>query len=401
MKMRDSSLINTKAVILAGGRGERVRPVTDILPKALIPINGKPFIRHQLEQLQRIGIKEVIVLTGYLASSIQSYCEQLEIDLEITCVESDPEDSPAQRLLKSRSLIGLDFLIIYCDNFIVADSDIEAVLQSKSELTFLIEPREEGNITIGDTGGYRYIAGPRKSSNKFVELGNILVRSRGFMDAIEEIQDLPLALEKYSLEKECLAIKTTSGFLSISNLDRYLSLIKDRKIVLLDRDGVLIEKMPTRKYVTSFEEYKPMIDNWDGLKILGETGVDFIIATNQPGVATGDVEDTFLSKLHQRLVSELLAFGVNVIAVYVCKHHWTDNCKCRKPEPGMLLKAISDFRINKEQTLYIGDDDRDLIAAKAANIEGILVGLDNSSDFHYSNTLDALKSILFEIDTVE
>jgi hypothetical protein len=42
-----------------------------------------------------------------------------------------------------------------------------------------------------------------------------------------------------------------------------------------------------------------------------------------------------------------------------------------------------------------------LIAAKAANIEGILVGLDNSSDFHYSNTLDALKSILFEIDTVE
>jgi histidinol-phosphate phosphatase family protein len=401
MKMRDSSLLKTKAVILAGGRGERVRPVTDTLPKALIPINGKPIIKHQLEQLERIGIKEVIVLTGYLASSIQSYCDQLESDLEITCVESDPEDSPAQRLLKSRNLIGNDFLIIYCDNFILADSDIDAVLQSNSNLTFLIEPRDEGNIAVSKIGGYRYIAGPRSRSRKFVELGNILVRSHGFMDAIEEMQDLPLALEKYSLEKDCPAIKTSTGFLSVSNFDRYLSLIKDRKIVLLDRDGVLIKKMPKRKYVTNFEEYQPMIDNWNGLKILGEAGVDFIIATNQPGVATGDVDDSFLLKLHQRLVSELLAFGVNVIAVYVCKHHWNENCKCRKPEPGMLLNAISDFKINKKQTIYIGDDDRDLIAANAANLEGLLVGRDNSSDFQHANTLDALKSILFTIGTVE
>jgi histidinol phosphatase-like enzyme len=67
----------------------------------------------------------------------------------------------------------------------------------------------------------------------------------------------------------------------------------------------------------------------------------------------------------------------------------------------MLLNAISDFRINIKQTIYIGDDDRDLIAANAANLEGLLVGLDNSSAFQHANTLDALKSILFKIGTVE
>jgi NDP-sugar pyrophosphorylase family protein len=126
-----------KAVILAGGRGERVRPITDTLPKPLLPIEGKPIITHQLEQLERVGVKEVIVLTGYLASSVKSYCDKIVSRLKITCIESDPEYSPAQRLLHSRSKIGDDFLLTYCDNYILADADISAVLQSKSRLTFL------------------------------------------------------------------------------------------------------------------------------------------------------------------------------------------------------------------------------------------------------------------------
>jgi phosphoglycolate phosphatase-like HAD superfamily hydrolase len=67
----------------------------------------------------------------------------------------------------------------------------------------------------------------------------------------------------------------------------------------------------------------------------------------------------------------------------------------------MLLNAISDFGIDKDETLYIGDDDRDLLAAKAANIEGLLIGSDHSGNFQYPNTESALKSILAAIGAVE
>ena len=390
-----------KAVILAGGRGERVRPITDTLPKPLIPIEGKPIITHQLEQLERVGVKEVLVLTGYLASSVKSYCDKFVSRLKITCIESDPEDSPAQRLLHSRSKIGNDFLLIYCDNYILADADISAVLQSESRLTFLIEPRPEGNISINEYGLCKYYAGKRRPENKYVELGNIRIQSGKFMEILNESQDLPIALQRFSLEQDCTAVEITAGLWSVSNLGRYLKLIKGRRIILLDRDGVLLEKMPKREYVASFEDYRPMIENWNGLKKLGESGVDFVIATNQPGVATGEVSKNFLLRLHQRMVSEMLNIGINVLAVYACKHHWNDHCDCRKPAPGMLLSAISDFGIVKDQTLYIGDDDRDLLAAKAADIEGLLIGHDHSGNFQFPNIESALKSILASVGAVD
>lgn len=390
-----------KAVILAGGRGERVRPITDTLPKPLIPIEGKPIIAHQLEQLERVGVKEVLVLTGYLASSVESYCDKFVSRLKITCIESDPEYSPAQRLLHSRSKIGDDFLLIYCDNYILSDADISAVLQRESRLTFLIEPRPEGNISINEYGLCKYYAEKRSPENKYVELGNIRIQSGKFMEILNETQDLPIALQKFSLEQECTAVEITAGLWSISNLGRYLKLIKSRKIILLDRDGVLIEKMPKREYVASFEDYRPMIENWNGLKILAESGFDFLIATNQPGVATGEVSKEFMLRLHQRMVSEMLNMGINVLAVYACKHHWNDNCDCRKPAPGMLLSAIKDFGIVKDQTLYIGDDDRDILAAKAAGIEGLLIGHEHSRNFQFPNIESALKSILASVGTID
>ena len=389
-----------KAVILAGGRGERVSPITETLPKPLIPINGKPIIAHQLAQLERIGFKEVIILTGYLASSVKSYCDSLGYKLRIICIESDPDDSPAQRLNKSKSQIGNHFLLIYCDNYILADTDIINVLKSETLLTFLIEPRAKGNISIEGNRTF-YNSGPRSSGNKFVELGNIRITSGSFWKLLEKIENLPLTLEVFSKENESSSIEITSGFWSISNLSRYLEIITNRKLVLLDRDGVLLEKMPKRKYVSTFEEYMPMYENWEGLRKIGALGVDFIVATNQPGVATGAISESFLLQLHQRLVSDLLNFGVNILAVYACKHHWDDKCECRKPEPGMLLNAMSDFRVNKNQTLYIGDDDRDLLAAQAACIEGLLIGIDHTSEFDYPNVASAHQAISRAIGAVE
>lgn len=391
----------SKAVILAGGRGERIKPITNFIPKALIPIHGIPILAQQLRQLERLGFSEVIILSGYLSNSIKNFCDNFSTTLTIKCIPSNPEDSPARRLLLSREEIGHEFLLIYCDNLILSDSTIEEILSNSGSLTFLIKQRDKGNIEIRSNGSAIYYPGQRSEDLRHVELGNIKINSRIFFEVLDQTQDLPGALGLISNRVMCTFVELTSNLLSISDFGRFLKLQSGRLMVILDRDGVLIEKMAKRKYVTKIQDYKPLLENWKGLRQLSDLGIDFIIATNQPGVALGEVNEDFLLQLHQQLAAELLACGVNVLAFYVCPHHWDMNCDCRKPMPGMLLQAMRDFELKPDTTLYIGDDDRDLIAASSAGIPGILVGYEHSGSQIYPDVMAAIPQIKSLLKLVE
>lgn len=392
---------NRKAVILAGGRGERVRPITDFIPKALIPVNGIPILAQQLRQLERLGFDEVIVLTGYLSKSIESFCEKFPTALTLKCISSDPDFSPAKRLLASKKDIGSEFFLIYCDNLVLSDSVLEDVLNSSGPMTFLIEQRDKGNAEINSSGSIVYYPGQRRENLTHVELGNIKVDSRIFFEVLEQTQDLPSTFGVITNRVGCTFVELTSNLLSVSNFDRFLNLQNGRLVLLLDRDGVLIAKMAKRKYVTKIQDYQPLIENWKGLRQLAELGVDFIIATNQPGVALGEVEEEFLKKFHQQLAAELISYGINILAIYVCPHHWDMNCNCRKPEPGMLLQSIYDFKISPTRTLYIGDDDRDQIAANRAGIYGLLIGDEHSGSPLYPDVNAAIPQIKSILKLVE
>jgi len=393
-------MTNARAVILAGGRGERVAPISNTLPKALIPLHGKPMIAYQIEQLQRLGFKEVVILTGYLGESIRSYCGTLNLEIKIICIESDVNATPAERLLSSLQIIGNCFLLTYCDNYILDDNDIFKVLQSQTEITFLAEPRDKGNIAIEQNSNARYFSGPRNQLHGFVELGNIKINYSNFFQVLDSTKDLQIALEIISSEITCNAVVTSKESWSISNLNRILNINKNRKILMLDRDGILLEKMPHREYLTSFSDYKPIHENWVGLRNIGNLGFDFVIVTNQPGVGTGQISESFLSEVHVRLVSELMNFGVNILAVYSCKHHWQDNCYCRKPKAGLLNQAISDFKIDRNHTLYIGDEDKDREAAINAKI-GYQIVSDNHDDSKvFPNIAAAQEEILKAINKV-
>ena len=386
-----------KAVILAGGRGERIRPISDTLPKALIPLKGKPMLAHQIAQLERIGIQEVLILTGYLSESIRSYCEQIKTSLRITCIQSPPEANPAQRILHSSKEIGNEFLLIYCDNLIVNDSEIKFVINQTSEITFLVQPRELGNIKLISNQKALYRSEERTSDYRYVELGNIAIRSNRFMNYLLKNQDLPKTLEQLSKEMLCTALITNSQVLSTSTFKSYLQSLSSRKLLLLDRDGILIEKMPHREYLSDLKDYKPIYKNWEILKEIANLGTDFIIATNQPGVATGQVSENFLSDFHVKLVSDLINYGINILAVYACKHHWDDNCICRKPKPGLLIEAMRQFEIDPQSTLYIGDELKDSIAANLAGIDHLIVHKEKLSKFSFENLALAIPTIVSKV----
>ena len=390
-----------KAVILAGGRGERIRPISDTLPKALVPIEGKPILAHQIEQLERIGAREVFILTGYLAQSIASYCKKMNTSIRIHCIESRPDATPAQRILNSYKDIGDEFLLIYCDNFIASDSEIESVLKNKADITFLVQSREIGNVKLNSNHQAFYNSGERNSEYKSVELGNISIKTRKFMVSLQKTQDLPKTLEQLSEELVCSAIVSGTFVNSISNFKTYVENLQGRKIVLLDRDGILIEKMSHQKYLSNIKDYKPIYKNWESLREVSKLGVDFLIATNQPGVATGEVSEEFLTDLHIKLVSDLLNYGINILSVYICKHHWDENCNCRKPNPGMLLEAMQEFAIDSTSTLYIGDELKDSIAASSAGIDYVIINKEVTGKFIFDNLEQAIPIIKSKVHKVD
>ena len=80
-----------------------------------------------------------------------------------------------------------------------------------------------------------------------------------------------------------------------------------------------------------------------------------------------------LDAIHERMTAEIEAAGGRIDAIYVCPHDWDEGCACRKPQPGMLLQAQRDLALDLTRTPFIGDDERDAIAAAAAGAPSILV----------------------------
>ncbi len=108
----------TQAVILAGGRGTRLKPLTDTRPKPMVEILGEPFLAYQIEQLRDQGFEKVLLLLGYLPEVVQDYCGNgnrwgIKIEYAISAVD----DETGRRLKLAESLLDPSFLLLYCDNY--------------------------------------------------------------------------------------------------------------------------------------------------------------------------------------------------------------------------------------------------------------------------------------------
>lgn len=151
-----------------------------------------------------------------------------------------------------------------------------------------------------------------------------------------------------------------------------------RWAVFLDRDGALIDEVGL---IAEPEQMKVLPGVPEGLKRLKDEGAFLVIATNQPAVAQGMIDEPGLQALHKGLVEKL---GATVDAVYYCPHHPTRrhpegisryriDCECRKPKPGMLLSAAKEHGIDLKTSFIVGDSTRDIGAGRAAGCRTILL----------------------------
>ena len=144
------------------------------------------------------------------------------------------------------------------------------------------------------------------------------------------------------------------------------------KTVFLDRDGVLNFDSG---YVGNWSDFIFLPGAINGLKNLIRCNFQIIIVTNQSGIARGFFTEREYLSLEREIERYLSEKGVPITATYYCPHHiegsipeFSLKCDCRKPLPGMLVKAASDFDINLSEAIMIGDKSSDMQAAEAAGI---------------------------------
>jgi D-glycero-D-manno-heptose 1,7-bisphosphate phosphatase len=145
-----------------------------------------------------------------------------------------------------------------------------------------------------------------------------------------------------------------------------------RPAVLLDRDGVLNEE---REYVWRIEDFHLLPGVVGALQALQRSGHALVVVTNQGGIALGRYGEAELVALHAHLRARLAAEGVTLDAIYHCPHHprspdaaMRGPCDCRKPAPGMLLRAARELDLDLARSLMVGDKAADVAAGRAAGV---------------------------------
>lgn len=135
--------------------------------------------------------------------------------------------------------------------------------------------------------------------------------------------------------------------------------------VILDRDGVLNQEGPGG-YVRTPAQWRWLEGALDALSVLARSGILLSVATNQSCVGRGIISMEMLEAVNRKMRLEAGERGVCFTGIYCCPHAPEAGCRCRKPAPGLLERAITESGIGAGRTLFIGDSIRDLRAGRAA-----------------------------------
>jgi D-glycero-D-manno-heptose 1,7-bisphosphate phosphatase len=171
-----------------------------------------------------------------------------------------------------------------------------------------------------------------------------------------------------------------------------------KRAVFLDRDGVINRKAAEGQYVTRWEDFHFLPGVAEAISLLNRAGWSVIVISNQRCVAKGLLTIAELETIHQKMLEELARSGANLDGIYYCPHDKESPCSCRKPSPGMLLRAAREHQIDLISSWMVGDSESDIEAGKRAGCGTVRIVADlpaerDSADCFARSLLEASQRV--------
>jgi len=170
------------------------------------------------------------------------------------------------------------------------------------------------------------------------------------------------------------------------------------KTIFLDRDGVINKEVG---YLYKVKDFQFINGVFQACKYLTQLDYKIIIITNQSGISRGYFSENDFQIINNWMVNQFKKNNIDILDVFHCPHSPKLNCECRKPRPGMLLKAKNKYSINMLESWMVGDSERDINAANAAEIENTIlvrsghkIDQKNSKAKHFLDSISQISQII-------
>ena len=411
-----------KTVIMAGGKGTRISSIASDIPKPMIKIEGVPVLEREIVSLREQGFTDLIITVSHLGQIIIDYFgdgSKFSVSIEYYNEESPLGNAGA--LFKLRDRLTEDFLLLNADA--IFDVDFKRMIAFHREHQALVtllthpnsHPYDSGLILADqDLSVRQWLAKEderplyyknRVNAGIHVISPEVLNRVAIDPDSIGKT-GANGTMVKVDLDRQLLKPLAGSGRMycydspeyvkDMGTPERYAAVCEDyrrgivtqrnlrnrQKAVFLDRDGVINKYVGFLRDIDDFELQERAAE---AIRRLNESEYLVIVVTNQPVIARGEVTYDQLDMIHNKMETLLGNRGAYLNAIYFCPHHphkgyegeipeLKIDCACRKPKPGMLLKAAEDYNIDLTESWMVGDGENDVLAGTAAGCRTIRIG---------------------------
>lgn len=433
-----------KTVIMAGGKGTRISSLFKDIPKPMINIDGRPVLEHEIDHLREQGFDDIIITVSHLGNVIMDYfgdgsgispATGRPFGVRISYFNEDTPLGNAGALFKLREQLTDDFLLLNADAMF--DIDFRRIVDFHKKhggLATLFthpnsHPYDSGLIIADDQHRVeRWLtkeeARPQYYDNR-VNAGLHVISPRllddsGIDAASVGAPDQDGKIRKVDLDRDLLKPLAGSGLMYCYDSPEYVkdmgtperfeavkqdflsgvvsarNLANKQKAFFLDRDGTINDHIG---FLRDIDDFKLIPGVAEAIRMINNSGYLAIVVTNQPVIARGEVTVEQLDEIHRKMATLLGKEGAYIDALYYCPHHpdrgfegevpeLKIDCDCRKPKPGMLLRAAEDFNIDLASSFMIGDSERDVDAGLNAGCRAVRIP---------ANTPDALRQCVEQI----
>jgi len=410
-----------KTIIMAGGKGTRIAAIAADIPKPMIRIGGKPILEHQIENLKVCGLTDITLVIGHLGEVIRNYFKDgSRFGVRISYFEEIQPLGTAGALFKMPELTE-DFLLMCGD--VVIDVDFNRFIafhkrhqawaslmahpnghpyDSSLLVTETLPPQQKGGMPVET---HRVIGWLNKEDERTyyknrVNAGIEIISPKLLRETMTHFTPRhPEQPDRIDLDRDVLKPNIGSGKIfaydtpeyikDMGTPDRFYEVERDlmsgkvaarnlknkQRAVFLDRDGTI---NVYKGFLTNPDDFELIDGAAEAIKRINHSGYLTIVVSNQPVIARGDSTFEELKAIHEKMETELGKTGAFVDAIYYCPHHpdkgfegeridYKFDCQCRKPKPGLLLQAASEWNIDLTESYMIGDTERDVEAGNRAH----------------------------------